>query len=47
MHQYSVDLFSYSDPSRILGSDGEQNTAKADSWGIRIVALSISSNKHT
>ena len=44
MHQYSVDNFSYSDPSRILGSKGKQNTAKADSRGVGIIALSISSN---
>ena len=27
MHPYSVDIFSYSRPSGILGSDGKQNTA--------------------
>ena len=27
VHRYSVDLFSYSGPSGILGSDGKQNTA--------------------
>ena len=32
-----VDIFSYSGPSGILGSDGKQNTA----WGVGIVALSI------
>ena len=26
-HRYSVDIFSYFDPSGILGSDGKQNTA--------------------
>ena len=26
LHQYSVDIFSYSGPSDILGSDGKQNT---------------------
>ena len=26
LHQYSVDIFSYSGPSVILGSDGKQNT---------------------
>ena len=27
VHRYSVDLFSYSGPLGILGSDGKQNTA--------------------
>ena len=27
VHQYSVDIFSYSGPSGILGSDRKQNTA--------------------
>ena len=27
VHRYSVDIFSYSGPSGILGSDGRQNTA--------------------
>ena len=27
MHQYRVDIFSYSGPAGILGSDGKQNTA--------------------
>ena len=27
MHRYSVDIFSYSSPSGILGSVGKQNTA--------------------
>ena len=27
VHRYSVDIFSYSSPSGILGSDREQNTA--------------------
>ena len=26
VHRYSVDIFSYSDPSGILGSEGKQNT---------------------
>ena len=30
MHQYSVDIFSYSGPSGILGSDGKQNRTYAD-----------------
>ena len=34
---------SYSGPSGILSSDGKQNTA----WGVRIVALSISSHEQT
>ena len=27
VHRYSVDIFSYSGPSGIFGSDGKQNTA--------------------
>ena len=27
LHRYSVDIFSYSSPSGILGSDGKQNTS--------------------
>ena len=27
VHRYSVDIFSCSDPSGILGSDGKQNNA--------------------
>ena len=27
VHRYSVDLYSYSGPSGLLGSDGKQNTA--------------------
>ena len=27
VHRYSVDIFSYSGPSGILGSDGKQNIA--------------------
>ena len=33
VHQYSVDIFSYSGPSEILGSDGKQNIAKAGARG--------------
>ena len=33
VHRYSVDIFSYSGPSRILGSDGKQNTTKAGGKG--------------
>ena len=36
MHQYSVDIFSYSDPLGILGSEGKQNTAKAGAKGREI-----------
>ena len=43
VHRYSVHIFSYSGPSRTFGSDGKQKTA----WGVRIVALSISSNEQT
>ena len=31
VHQYSVDIFSYSGPLRILGSEGKQNTASGPS----------------
>ena len=27
VHRYSVDIFAYSSPSRMLGADGKQNTA--------------------
>ena len=33
VHRYSVDMFSYSGPSGILGSYGKQNTAKAGARG--------------
>ena len=33
IHRYSFDIFSYSGPSGILGSDGKQNTAAADARG--------------
>ena len=46
MRRYSVDIFSYSGPSGILGSDGKQNTASL-LGGVRIVALSISSHGQT
>ena len=39
MHQYSVDMFSYSGPSGIWGSGGAR--------GVIIVALSISSHEQT
>ena len=42
-HRYIVDIFSYSGPSEILGSDGKQNTAR----GVSIVALSITSHEQT
>ena len=29
VHRYSVDIFTYSGPSGILGSGGKQNTARA------------------
>ena len=49
VHGYSVDLFSYSGPSGILSSDGEQNVCKIGLkpvlLGVRIVALSISSHE--
>ena len=46
MQRFSIDMFSYySSRSRILYSDGKQNTALASTRGVRIVALSISSHK--
>ena len=47
MHQYSVDIFSYSGPSGILGSDGKQIPLKPVLGGVRIVALSISYYEQT
>ena len=47
VHRYNVDIFSYSCPTGILGSDGEQNTASAGARGVRIVALFISSHEQT
>ena len=47
VHRYSVDIFPYSGPSRILGSDGKQSTPYAGARGVRIVALSISSHEQT
>ena len=44
IHRYSVDIFPYSGPSGILGSDGKQDTAQAGARGMRIVALSISTH---
>ena len=46
MHRYSVDIFSYSGHSAILGSDRKQNTASG-ARGMRIVAFSISSHEQT
>ena len=47
VHPYSVDIFSYSGPSGILGSGGKQNTAQAGASAVRIVTLSISSHEQT
>ena len=47
VHRYNVDIFSYSGPSGILGSDGKQNRLKRVLEGVRIVALSISSHEQT
>ena len=33
VHLYSVDIFSYSGPSGILGLEGKQNTAQASVRG--------------
>ena len=47
MHRYSVDNFSYSGPSGILGSDVKQIQLKPELGGVRIIALSISSHEQT
>ena len=47
MHRYSVDIYSYSCLSGILGSDVKQNTTYAGARSARIVALSISSHEQT
>ena len=48
VHQYSVDIFSYSGSSRILGSYRKQNTVYACAMGgVRNVGLSISSHDRT
>ena len=47
VHRYSFDIFSYSGPTGILGSDGKQNTATVGARGVRIVALSSSSHEQT
>ena len=48
IHRYTVDMFSYSGPSGILGSDGEQNTTLAGARGREnIVSLSIISHEQT
>ena len=47
MNRYSVDILSYSGPSVVLGSNGEQNTAKAVARGVRLVAFFISSHEQT
>ena len=45
VHRYSVDIFSYSGLSGILGSDRKQNAAVLG--GLRIVAFSINSHEQT
>ena len=47
VHQYSVDIFSYSGSSGILGSDRKQNTPSAGARGVQIVAFFISSHEQT
>ena len=48
VHRYSVYIFfSYSGPSKILGSDGKQNSTQAGARGVRTVALSVSSHEQT
>ena len=44
---YSVDIFSYSGPSGILGFDGSRIPLKAELGGVRIVALYTSSYVQT
>ena len=43
----SADIFSYSGPSGILGSDGKQTTVYASGRGLRIAARSYSSHEQT
>ena len=46
IHRCSVDIFSYSGPSGILGSGGKQNTAQANARGREnCCTLSISSHE--
>ena len=47
VHQYSVDNFSYSSPSGILGSDRSRIPLKPVLGGVRIVSLSFSSHEQT
>ena len=47
VNRYSVDIFSYSGPSGILGSDGSRILLKPVLGGVRIVALFISSHEQT
>ena len=47
VHQYFVDIFSYSGPSGILGSDESRIPLKPVLGGVSIVALSISSHEQT
>ena len=46
-HRDGVDIFSYSGPSGMFGSDGKQNIAQAGARGVRIVVLPISSHEQT
>ena len=48
LHRYSVDIFSYSGPSRIPGSGGKQNILlRKVLEGASIVALSVTSHEQT
>ena len=47
VHRYSVDIFSYSGPSGILGSAKSKILFKPVLGGVRIGALSISSHEQT
>ena len=47
MRRYRVNIFSYSGPSELLGSDRKQKITLAGTRGVRIVARSLSSNERT
>ena len=47
IHRYSVDIYSYSGPSGILGSDRSRILLKPLLGGVRIVAFSINSHEQT
>ena len=47
VHRYSVDIFTYSGPSGILGFDKSRIPLKPMLGGVRILALPISSQEQT